>query len=326
MEPKVSIVILNWNGKNDLLECLDSVDRIEYSNFEVIVIDNGSVDGSVEALRQRFNKAIIIENKENTGFCRGNNIGISLALERGAEYLLILNNDTLVEPLILKELQGAVSREQDKTIVNPLIAYWQDRRQIHWLGAKIDWGNAGLYARRQEKDCLLTNELQDSDFVSWCAAFFSRQAIEATGYLDEAFFAYYEDIDWSLRAKKKGFKTMIFPKVLVYHKCSRSSGGVYSPTVYFFIFRNKFVLMHKHARVLRKLQFSFNYVTDALEKYAELSELGNPQGAVSVINGLWSALTGNFFNKKEVMSERIKRLPVFLKKAYLYYKTIRNIF
>jgi GT2 family glycosyltransferase len=326
MPPKVSIIILNWNGKDETLECLESVYQINYENYEVILVDNGSVDDSVRDFNKRFNQLIIIENKENEGFCKGNNLGISLALERKAEYLLILNNDTLVEPSILKDLISAVRQDPERIIVNPLIAYAYNRQRIHWLGAKIDWGNAWLCGSRKEKEALSSVSLMETDSVSWCAAFFNAKAIYKTGYLDESFFAYYEDIDWSCRARKNGFKTMVFPKVLVYHKCSQSSGGEFSPTVYFYLFRNRFIFILKHGGNLRKLQFCFNYVTGAFKRNAELLKLGKFEEADSVLDGVWSALAGAFFDKKEAMPDKIKQLPIALKKIYLFYMTVRNMF
>ncbi|MBU0502974.1 MAG: glycosyltransferase family 2 protein [Candidatus Omnitrophota bacterium] len=326
MESKVIIVILNWNGKNDLLECLASVERIDYSNFEVIVVDNGSVDGSLEAIRERFNKTIIIENKENTGFCRGNNIGISYALKRGAEYLLILNNDTIVEPSILNELKVAMDTFTGKIILSPLIAFYQDRRRLNFLGAKIDLGNGGYFAQYKSEDVLSAKGLLDIDYASGCAVFFKPEAVEKSGLLDERYFAYYEDIDWSFRCKKNGFRPKLYPKVLVFHKGLQSSGGAYSPTVYFYLIRNRLYFIRKHSGVLRKIQFSFYYLNSALKKSAELSGLANPEAAGAVLDGLWSGLMGCERDNRMAMPEKFKNNPSGLNVAYLWVLIIRTLF
>src|SRR3972149_12101418 len=100
--PKVAIIVLNWNGKNDTLECLASIDKMDYPSIYVILVDNGSQDGSVAAIQRKFPEVMIVETKSNLGFAGGNNMGIRYALRNGAEYVLVLNNDTIVDPQLIK--------------------------------------------------------------------------------------------------------------------------------------------------------------------------------------------------------------------------------
>jgi GT2 family glycosyltransferase len=119
--PKVGVVVLNWNGKEDTLACLESLASVTYPAFEIYVVDNGYSDGSVPVVRSRFPNSTVIENGRNLGFAGGNNVGIRYALERGADYVLILNNDTLVAPDLLDRMMGAALRESDVGVVGAKI-------------------------------------------------------------------------------------------------------------------------------------------------------------------------------------------------------------
>src|ERR1039457_4136566 len=142
--PKVFIIVLNWNGLKDTLECLDSVFKLEYPNFEVIVVDNASTDNSVEVIREKFQQVILIENKENLGFTGGNNTGIRHALQLGTDYFWLLNNDTVLEPDTLSRI--VVTADNDSTIgmISPVVHYHEDPLVIQNCGCYIDWESQKL--------------------------------------------------------------------------------------------------------------------------------------------------------------------------------------
>jgi hypothetical protein len=133
---KVFIIILNWNGKEDTLACLASVRNIDYSNFDTIVIDNGSSDESVKAIQKKFPEVKIIEIGKNRGYAGGNNVGIQYALENGADYILLLNNDTIVDSQLLKALINATLQIQQPGILSPKIYYFESRNKIWYAGAQ----------------------------------------------------------------------------------------------------------------------------------------------------------------------------------------------
>ncbi len=326
MDPKVSIIILNWNSKEDTLECLESVYRIDYPNYEVIVVDNGSADGSAEAIRNKFRDVVLIVNKTNLGFCGGNNIGIKHALNNGAEFLLILNNDTVVEPSIIRELKKVVDSDKEIGAVSPLIAYYHKPQLMQFFGSKIDWGNGDMFRQYDIKDVVSTDGIWNIDFVTGCAMFCRRGVIETVGFLDEKFFAYYEDTDWSVRCQKIGLRTVLYPKVLVYHKGSMSTGGIYSPSVFYYLFRNRMLFIRKHASIPRKIQFSFNYVNDSLRKYKELLVKRDEEGAKAVMDGLWSALCNYFGDKKEEMPSWTKKHLNIFTKVFLFFLCVKGVF
>ena len=141
--PTVSIIVLNWNGKHDTVECLESLSHISYPNYEVIVVDNGSTDGSVEQFKARYPEITVIENQDNLGFAEGNNVGIRAALQEDTEYVLLLNNDTIVDPRFLDELINVAEREPRVGFAGPKIYYYDGNGRgrkdvINSVGAKLD--------------------------------------------------------------------------------------------------------------------------------------------------------------------------------------------
>jgi GT2 family glycosyltransferase len=203
--PKVNIVILNYNGKNYLKECLSSVFCLDYSNFEVVVVDNNSDDGSLEMAKQYFPKAVFIKNEANLGFSAGNNIGIKYSLEKMAEFVLLLNNDTCVEKLLLTELIETMRINKKVGLASPLI-FSGNSDNIWFSGGRIDW----LKMKAIHTD-------RATDFISGCAMLVSADVFKKIGLLDEDFFLYWEDVDFSVRAKQAGFSILIVKDSSVWH-------------------------------------------------------------------------------------------------------------
>ena len=136
--PSVAVIVLNWNGRDDTIACIESLDEVEYPRFDVMVVDNGSSDGSVAAIRQRFPHLEIVETGRNLGFAEGNNVGIRLALDRGVDYVFLLNNDTVVHPSVLEELVAAAERCPDGGIFSAKILYYAEPTRIWYAGAVWD--------------------------------------------------------------------------------------------------------------------------------------------------------------------------------------------
>jgi len=326
MDAKVSVIIVNFNGKADTLECLDSVYKINYPNFEIIVVDNGSSDGSREAIKTKFPNLILIENKTNKGFCIANNLGVKRARERGAEYVLALNNDVIVKPTIIGELKKALGSDKKICAVSPHIAYYDQPETLQFRSIKIDWANGGLLGQDKNEKEIPEPRLIQTDIITWCVVLFRAELIDSVGYLDEQFFAYYEDVDWSVRCGKAGLGIAVYPKTLAYHKGSRSSGGIYSPLVYYYLFRNKLIFMRKQANLARKVQFSVNYIRDTFKNYSRLLEEKNLEAAEAVTDAFWSAVSGCRYDTRIAMPQRWKENQGFMNKVYLWSLLIRQIF
>lgn len=326
MNSKVAVIILNWNGKEDTLLCLDSVYKMNYPDLEVVVVDNGSSDNSVPAIRERFKDALLIENKANLGFCGGYNIGIKYALSQKPDYLLILNNDAVADPALVKELKAVVDSDSLIGAVSPIITFYDNQERIYFSGTKIDWGNGDFRAQYTRQFIESAKEPIDIDFPGWCATFMKTEVMEKVGLLDEQFFAYYDDADWGTRCKAIGLRTVLYPKKLVAHKVSNSTGGSFSPSVYFYLFRNRLFFMRKHAHFLRKLQFSFCYVRDSYNKYDSLLRNNQQERADAVIDAFWSALNNCQLDKRLPMPQKLKDPRNIFTYIFLWGLTLKAVY
>lgn len=215
--PAVSVIVVNWNGKHLLPDCLDSLSRQTFADFEVVLVDNGSADGSVEFVAVKYPDVRIIALSENLGFCGGNNAGIRATR---SEYVVLLNNDTEVEPDWLAELWAYMVAHPGTAASDSKVLYF-DRRNILW-GAGAEYSAAGTAACRGQglpdgPDFMFPREVFGA--VA-CSAIYRRAALEDVGLLDEDFFAGYEDVDWSFRARLRGYSIANVPSSRVYHKVS----------------------------------------------------------------------------------------------------------
>ncbi|MBM4168452.1 MAG: glycosyltransferase family 2 protein [Ignavibacteria bacterium] len=228
-QPLVFVLILNWNGMEDTLECLRSLSAIDYSNARVVVIDNASTDGSVLAIRAQFPTVQVIENGSNLQFAGGNNVGIRYAIREGADAILLLNNDTTVDTHFLSELVSAYANDRSVGMVAPKILYYAQPDRIWYAGGVIEWWKGWISHRGiREIDRGQYDAPAPVDYITGCCLLVRRSAVETIGVLDERFAMYGEDVDWCLRARRAGFSVRYVPTARVWHKVSVSSGGHFS--------------------------------------------------------------------------------------------------
>lgn len=242
--PRVAILVLNWNGLRDTLDCLASLEHLDYPNYGVVVVDNGSTDGSPSAVRERFPRVSVIENGENLGFAGGNNVGMRHALERGVDYVLLLNNDTEVAPDFLSLLVEAARTEPQVGIVGPTIYYGEQPAVVWSAGGEIDWrrGTTRMVGLNERDVGQFGVAPREMDFVTGCALLVKRAVPERVGLLDERFFAYYEEIEWCVRASRAGFKIVHLPQAKVWHKIPLDARES-SPQVHYYMTRNRLLFM-----------------------------------------------------------------------------------
>jgi hypothetical protein len=251
-QPQVFTVILNWNGLADTRECLESLRRIDYPNYRTIVVDNGSEDAEATALRSEFGDSIeLIESPANLGFAGGMNLGIRQALERGADYVLLLNNDTTVDPGFLSELVSAVDALDDAAAACPKAYYYDEPEIIYSTGGSVNlWTGTARQVGNGQKDSGQYDEVAERGYADGVCMLIPRRAIEAVGLLDDDYFAYWEETDWCARARKMGMRCYYVPGARIWHKAAR----VQAPTnKYRFLFRRN-ALMFVRKRGTR-LQF-----------------------------------------------------------------------
>lgn len=243
-KPTILCIILNWNGREDTLDCLASLTAVTYPRLSTLVVDNGSTDGSVEAIRGAYPHIELIETGKNLGFAAGNNIGLRHALAQGADYVLLLNNDTVVDPDFIEQLV-TVAQENDRIgIVGPTIYYHSHPNTIWSAGGAIDWRRGWTWmVGLDEKDKgQFGTTPRPVDFVTGCALMISRRALESAGLLDERFFMYYEETEWCVRVARAGFEIRHVPAARIWHKIAPQAQAV-SPFVHYYMTRNRLLFL-----------------------------------------------------------------------------------
>lgn len=257
--PKVCIILLNWNGYIDTIDCIYSLNKMNYNNAKILVIDNGSTDNSPNLIRQKFPNITLIENENNLGFCAGNNIGLRYALKANFDYIWILNNDTTVEQKALVEIIKVAESDKSIGIVSPQINYYDKKKEIQFAGSYIDRKRLTLNYPRNKYH---VNEVyqKGNDVVLWGTALLIRtELIKKIGYLREDYFAYWEDIDYSLRSLKAGYKNILCKDALIYHKRKLDKQGKEVPKgemFYYLFLRNYIHFFHKNTEGFYKKQIS----------------------------------------------------------------------
>ena len=248
-DASVAIILVNWNGFEFTTACLDSLRKVDYPDFRAILVDNASQNQEGERLKNAFPEIELICNSENLGFAGGNNTGIRKALEEGFSYVMLLNNDTIVEPDFLGQMIRKFSQNSRLGVVQPLICFLHDHTQIWSAGGKWNsiFGRAiTLGDRRSVDNFNLTN--QNLDWATGCCMLITREALLETGLLNESYFAYFEDVEWSLRFIEKGFEIALAAEAKIYHEAGASSKrkhseGTLSPKVFYYHVRNQFFLL-----------------------------------------------------------------------------------
>lgn len=247
--PRVSVIVLNWNGLDLTKECLDSLQKVSYPNLEVILVDNGSLDGSQGYFRENYPWVRLIENSRNLGFAGGNNVGMRSALKGDVDYILLLNNDTVVDPRFIDELVEKGESRADIGVLCPKIYYYDDPDIIWYAGGSISLlRGASRHFGFREIDMGQHDTPREVNFVTGCAFFIKRAVIEKIGLLDEAFFIYSEDADWSTRAVKAGYRCWYVPASRIWHKEGMSSKCKPNGYKARIGTRNMAYLIYKHAK------------------------------------------------------------------------------
>lgn len=242
--PRAAVIVLNWNGGRETLDCLASLRRLDYPCFDVVVVDNGSTDGSTQAIRESFPEVWVIETGANLGFTGGNNVGIRHALDREADYVLLLNHDTEVASDSLTHLVRAAEADSRMGMAGPLI-YYYDHPEIIWsAGGAIDpqRGQAQMVGIDEPDSGRYGSTPREVDFVSGCALLVRSSVLERVGLLDERFFAYYEEVEWCIRVRRAGYHILNVPRAKVWHKISPGRRAA-SPVVHYYMTRNRLLLL-----------------------------------------------------------------------------------
>lgn len=331
--PKVAVIVLNWNGWRDTIECLESLQRITYPNYQIIVVDNGSTDDSVQKIKawargeirveSRFfeydpyskpvqwteydretadlggkpeeesrlellpssGRVVLIQSGDNLGFAGGNNVGIRYALRKNAEWVMLLNNDTVVDTEFLDSLVKAAEIGKNVGILGPKIYFYDDSNIIQSVGAKMNlWTGRGKLIGFKEAGQGYYDQIYKVDWVSGAAIMVKRDVFVKIGLLDERFFLCYEENDLCHRARRVGFIVLAAPTSKVWHKEAAPTG---KPIAEYYLTRNRLLFMKKNAKGWQYFSFLSFYLLGTVKRVSLYLFHGDKELAKAVLKGLW---------------------------------------
>lgn len=301
--PRVTIIVLNWNGVADTRECLTSLAQVSYDNFGVLVVDNGSSDGSEQILKEAWPGIPILQTGANLGYAGGNNAGIREALRDFPDYVLLLNNDTVVAPDFLDALVEAAEANPAGGFFGPAILSFDDEPRVLALGG-ANWDQDRCAFRNLGKNRPLQNQplktVLPVDYPTGCSLLVRRSVLDKIGLMDERYFLTFEESDWCFRGREAGFLSFAVPAARVQHKVSVSFGGGQSPLMRYFMTRNVLYWGRRHLsrrqrwRLLRKVVGRMLHELRPTRSYTRMARWDSPRSWWWACSRLAGALMRNW--------------------------------
>lgn len=238
--PKVAVIVLNYNRSNDTIECINSLLNIHYDNYSILVVDNCSTDESFKILKKEYKQLDVIQTPENMGYTGGVNYGIKYLLKHEYHYILNINNDTIVEPDFLGKLVEAAKKDIDIAITCGTILC-EHSREIIWYGPgkMVNWRGVAIHINKNKK-YYPSSQVMKVNFISGCLMLIRVSCLNDIGLLDERFFMYLDDIEYSNRVLKKGYSMIYVPNSIIYHKVLDEKESAFK--VYYSV-RNRLLLI-----------------------------------------------------------------------------------
>ncbi len=291
-DPRVFVVVLNWNGLADTLQCLESLRRLDYpGELQILVVDNGSEDGSVAAIRTSHPGITLIENSRNLGYTGGNAVGLRFAWAEGAKYTWLLNNDTTVDPDCLSRLIRAGEASTEIGLLSPGVCD-PATGNLHWAGTVLD------LAHREFVDVVEAEKrrvsIPEGPLLLWGTGLLIKRAVaDIVGFLDDRYFAYVEDFDYSLRTIKAGMATSVVREARIFHKASRSLGEM-SPVRHYLLARNRYLFWRSHLGNEWTCREMGRHIAEILGAAAEWGCAGRHEISRACLDAAWDGLRGHF--------------------------------
>jgi hypothetical protein len=289
---KVCVVILNWNGGDLTIRCLEELRKSDYSDLAYVVVDNGSTDGSLEQIVKLYPQAGIIKNATNLGFAEGCNQGIAWGLDRGADYLLMLNNDTWMDSAMISNIVAAAVAHDDRVAVIPKIYLASDPLRF-WFA----WGRVNLWTGVFSNPAynLLDDGRFDSppevEYASGCCILIPRCIVQEVGGFDTSYFAYVEDVDWSLRCRGAGFRLLLSPSAKLWHEVS-ASGKKNSARMRYLLTRNHLWTLRRYASPWQFASAMLFLPFRSLRRIIKIARARDWKGIPAELRGLKDGLLG----------------------------------
>ena len=247
--PKVLVVVVNWNDPDSTRRCIQSLVQSDYSNMRVLVVDNGSNPELYARLQADQPGMEILRSEVNLGFPGGANVGLRYVLTQEADYALVLNNDTIIDPKMVSQLVQAAEANPNAGLVGPVIYYLDHPDKVWFSGERFPFG---LYLfRRSLRLAPSSKAVEQVDFISGCAVLIPRPVLENIGLFPSEYFMYYDDIDLSVRVKSAGKSLLCVTGARMWHAVSISYGGPDSPVKQYFQAKSSFIFYRKYSKGLR---------------------------------------------------------------------------
>ena len=291
----LAVIVLNWNGLADTRALLPTLERCrvpEGWRLRVMVVDNGSSDGSPSKLAEEFPNVEIVALGENRRFAGGNNDGLRRALAAGDDAVMLLNNDTEADPGLIERLMLALEQDPRAGAAAPLIYFGAPSDRIWYAGAAcVPALGYGAHRGLRKRDEGQYRAVEATGYLTGCCLLAKREAWTRVGYLDESYFIYAEDADWSLRAREAGYRLLFVPTARLWHKVSASSGNQ-SPWKIYQRLRANLTLFARHARGIGQLTWLPAFLAQQAALAAWLLLRGEPGAALAVPRALWDAARG----------------------------------
>jgi GT2 family glycosyltransferase len=291
MKPLVYIVVLNWNGHIETLECVESLNQQTYRNFRIILVDNGSTDDSFGALRHLGDSVDLVRRPENLGYAGGNNLAMRMAFDRGAHYVWLFNSDAVAEPDALCRIITACESNHNIGLASPLIL--EEGGRVQFAGRTFNLTVPDIDSTcdiEQARDW--QNHKADRIALTGTAMLVSRQLYESIGGLDAMLFAYWEDTDYSIRSAMAGFQNIVVFDAKVFHpgKPTIAAPDNVRPHYYYFMARNEILLWRKCCPWFRSLKSTIWALRRQLLQIERMSDY--PAGIDALLAGLWDGCLG----------------------------------
>ncbi|MDI6872264.1 MAG: glycosyltransferase family 2 protein [Bacillota bacterium] len=281
------VIVVNWNNEPDTRACLESVLSDPEPERTVVLVDNGSSDGSGTRIAQEFGDRIVfIQSPKNLGYAGANNLGIRWGMENGYRYFFLLNNDAECQPGVLRRLLRVAEASPRAGVVGPKILY-HGTEQVWFAGGRVDEETGKTWHYTSDKALQLP---VDVDYVSGCALLVSREVVDAVGLMPEDYFLYYEETEWCTRALRAGFKVLYVPDAVVVHKISRTVGSR-SEKFYYYFYRNRVLFVRRMTQKLTA-RFYLRLTVDLLRESIKALLARDYRPLAAALDGVRAGLQG----------------------------------
>ena len=291
-EPSVSILLLNFNRAKDTLECVESLRKINYKNYQILIVDNCSTDDSYIKIKNKIQNEELLQSGENLGYTGGVNFGIKYLYKKNPDYILILNNDTLVNKFFLNELVDSLEKNKIAAAASGTILCEHNRKEIWYASGKvIPWRGLAVHTSKGEKYAFTKTNIEETNFISGCMILLRASLLDNIGLEDERFFMYLDDIEFSLRIIKKGYLLLYVPKAIIYHKVLGEKENAFK---YYYSVRNRLLLISIAFNGFYKIIAKIYFVVVITGKIF-IWRLSNPNFYKAAKAGLRDYFSRNFY-------------------------------